>query len=112
MRHLESMGYLVLHRNFRLGRYGEIDIVARLGDTLCFVEVKSRSSDRFGTPAEAVGWEKRQTMQAIASHYLATICDPCASARFDVVEVYLGQGEDGEPQVRSINHIEDAFQAQ
>ena len=108
--HLEAAGWRVLQRNFRLGRYGEIDIVARRGDTVCFVEVKSRSNDRFGTPAEAVNWDKRQTIRAIASHYMATRCGPGAHARFDVVEVYFRHGEDGAPSVRSINQIEDAFQ--
>ena len=110
-KHMESMGYSVLRRNYRLGRIGEVDIVAQLGSTICFVEVKSRSSDRFGAPAEAVNWEKRQTIQAIAGYYLATRRDPRAHARFDVIEVYLAYGEDGEPTVRSVNHIENAFQA-
>jgi putative endonuclease len=108
---LESLGYSVLHRNYRIGRYGEIDIIAKNGSIICFVEVKSRSSDRFGTPAEAVSWEKRQTIIAIASCYLATRRDPGAHARFDVAEVFFCYSEDGAPAVRTINYIEDAFQA-
>jgi len=86
-RYLESQGYTVLARNFRT-RLGEIDLIAREGPTLCFIEVKTRSSQAFGAPAEAVNTPKQQKMAHVASQYLAQQPQerPC---RFDVVEVYL-----------------------
>ncbi len=51
--YLENLGYEIFERNFRT-RFGEIDIIARDGETLCFVEVKKKTSDRFGSPAEMI----------------------------------------------------------
>ena len=68
--HLERLGYRVLGRGF-VARRGEIDLVCRRGDRLVLVEVKTRSSDRFGTPAEAVGPAKRRSMLAAAAEYRA-----------------------------------------
>ena len=56
---LERRGYEILDRRYRT-RVGEIDIVARDGETLAFIEVKARRSGRFGPPVEAVGPQKRQ----------------------------------------------------
>ena len=69
-RFLEQRGYHVLGSGFR-ARRGEIDLVCRRGDRLVLVEVKTRSSDRFGTPAEAVGARKRRALLAAAAEYRA-----------------------------------------
>ena len=69
-RFLERRGYRVLGSGFR-ARRGEIDLVCRRGDRLVLVEVKTRSSDRFGTPAEAVGARKRRALLAAAAEYRA-----------------------------------------
>jgi putative endonuclease len=69
-RFLEQRGYRVLGSGFR-ARRGEIDLVCRRGDRLVLVEVKTRSSDRFGTPAEAVGPRKRRALLAAAAEYRA-----------------------------------------
>ena len=80
------MGYAILARRYRT-RYGEIDIVAQDEDTLVFVEVKARRTDRFGTAAESVtGWKQRR-IAAMALDYLSWVNrldDPC---RFDVVAI-------------------------
>ncbi|WP_296805704.1 YraN family protein [Thiocapsa sp.] len=79
-RHLQPIA-----RNHRC-RFGEIDLVMRDGETLVFVEVRYRRSDRFGSPAETVDRRKQQRLAAAASHYLQahpTVL-PC---RFDVVAV-------------------------
>jgi putative endonuclease len=92
-RHLQPIA-----RNHRC-RFGEIDLVMRDGETLVFVEVRYRRSDRFGSPAETVDRRKQQRLAAAASHYLQahpTVL-PC---RFDVVAV---SGED------RIEWIKDAF---
>ena len=57
-KYLRRRGYKILTRNYREYQIGEIDIIAHKGNTLAIVEVKSRSNDSFGTPAEAVNYEK------------------------------------------------------
>lgn len=87
---LERLGYAVLARRYRR-RGGEIDIIARDGDTLVFVEVKTRDGGRFGTGAEAVTQLKRRRLVGTALDYLArhrAVECPC---RFDVVSVHLGE---------------------
>jgi len=91
-RELERRGYAIVARRFRV-RSGELDIVARDGPTLVFVEVKARESRDFGEAAEAVTWLKRRTMSRLAVDYMArhrlTNC-PC---RFDVVSIHLDAGD-------------------
>ena len=91
-RELERRGYAIVARRYRQ-RYGELDIVARDGPTLVFVEVKARESRDFGEAAEAVTWLKRRTMSRLAVDYMArhrlTNC-PC---RFDVVSIHLEAGD-------------------
>ncbi len=69
-RHLESLGWRVIGAGF-LARRGEIDLVCRDGDRLVLVEVKTRASDRYGSPALAVGYRKRRTLAAAAAEYRA-----------------------------------------
>jgi putative endonuclease len=104
-RYLASVGYRILERRYRT-RAGEIDFIAEDGDTLVFVEVKTRSSLSFGRPAEAVDARKRARLAAAASLYLARRGSPDRSCRFDVVEV-LESG--GAP--RRILLIRDAFES-
>jgi putative endonuclease len=80
---LERNGLVVVARNYRT-RQGEIDLIARDGATLVFVEVRMRSSERFGGGAESIGWRKRSRIAAAARHYLMRLRrePPC---RFDVV---------------------------
>lgn len=84
---LENRGYQILERNYRC-RSGEIDLIARQGEYLCFVEVKYRSGNSCGTPLEAVGYRKQQQIIKVAKYYLMrgqysmdTAC------RFDVVAI-------------------------
>ncbi|KKR27352.1 MAG: hypothetical protein UT60_C0052G0005, partial [candidate division CPR2 bacterium GW2011_GWD2_39_7] len=62
-------GYKVLERNFK-NRFGEIDIVARDGNIFCFIEVKWRRNDRFGSGLEAVGYRKQQKIIRMVKEYL------------------------------------------
>jgi putative endonuclease len=101
-RHLASRGLAIVERNAR-SRYGEIDLVARDGDTLVFVEVRLRRSDRFGGAAASIGAAKRARMIAAAGGYLARL--PRAPAcRFDVV---LLDGLDG-ARVEWLRDVVDA----
>jgi putative endonuclease len=82
-RFLERQGLAIVARNYRT-RLGEIDLVARDGATLVFVEVRMRSSDHYGGGAESIGWRKRSRIEAAARQYLARLRGEPA-CRFDVV---------------------------
>ena len=71
-RHLEGSGFTIVERNFRT-RGGEIDIVARKGDALVFVEVRSREVSAFGTPEESVTPAKRRRIVGAARQYLSKV---------------------------------------
>jgi putative endonuclease len=86
---LRRLGYAILARRYRT-RVGELDIVARDGETLVFVEVKARRSDEFGTPGEAVTWRKRRKLQSMATDFLSRGRLSAVSCRFDVVAITIG----------------------
>jgi len=88
-RHLRKAGYKILERNYR-SRAGEIDFVARDGETLCFIEVKGRRSTMFGSPAEALTLEKQRRITRAAQTYLRERRLPDAVCRFDVVAIRDG----------------------
>ena len=89
---LERRGYAVLARRYRR-RYGELDIVARDGRTVVFVEVKAREGLEFGAGSEAVTALKRRRMAAVALDYLARHRLNDAPCRFDVVSIDLAGGK-------------------
>ncbi len=88
---LEKRGYVIVDRRFRT-RCGELDIVAREGGVLVFVEVKARSGCSFGTPFESVTWKKRQRLSQMAASYLYVKRLAAVPCRFDVVSVIEQQG--------------------
>ena len=95
---LKSYGYRITARNFKTP-FGEVDILARQGETLVLIEVKTRTGDRYGAPKEAVGKSKQLRYKRIAQFYgLQTGEEP--NARFDVAEVFA----DGR-----IEYYENAF---
>lgn len=86
--YLQRSGYRILERNYRCF-LGEMDIIAEDGDIIVFVEVKSRKSETFGEPQEAVGLEKQKKISRISLHYLQQKRLETSNARFDVVAVKL-----------------------
>jgi putative endonuclease len=90
-RFLRGQGYCILERNYRCP-LGEVDIIARDGNTVVFVEVKTRTSGRFGTPQESIGPQKQKRMTAIALYYLKGRGWLGKPARFDVAAVSLRDG--------------------
>lgn len=84
--YLEREGYELLARNWRCKR-GEIDIIARDGHVLVFVEVKTRCSTRLGTAAEAVDRHKRERLRELALCYISKTGQAAAAYRFDVAAV-------------------------
>ena len=89
---LQRAGYRIVERNFRC-KAGELDIIARDGDVLAFVEVRSRASDAHGHAAEMVGPAKRRQVARIAAHYLALKRPAIDRVRFDVVALTGGDIE-------------------
>src|SRR5262245_64523426 len=83
---LERRGYAILARRYRT-KYGEIDIIAREGETTVFVEVKARTTGEFGTAAEAVTRRKQLRLISMAREYLALNRLTDVPCRFDVVAV-------------------------
>ncbi|MEH3157325.1 MAG: YraN family protein [Gordonia paraffinivorans] len=92
--HLLRQGCSVLERNWRC-RWGELDIIAREGSTLVVVEVKTRTGDRFGTPAEAVTPAKYRRLRRLTGLWLEGQTDRWSAIRFDVVAVLLDLRTDG-----------------
>jgi putative endonuclease len=88
-RFLRRNGYKILYRNFRARGGGEIDIVCRDGDTLVFVEVKTRAQDEFGRPIEAVDRQKQMRVSRGGLTWLRLLDNPDILFRFDVVEVLM-----------------------
>ena len=89
---LRKNGYKILYRNFRGRTGGEIDVVCRDRDTLVFVEVKTRTSEDFGRPFDAVDRDKRKRISRGGLAWLRLLDNPDILFRFDVVEVIIAEG--------------------
>ena len=96
------LGYRVVVRNFRC-RAGEIDLVALDGDTVVFLEVRTRSGAGRGTPLESVDGRKQAQVGRVARHYLAMRGWHERAARFDVIGIRW----DADPP--SVEHVRGAF---
>jgi putative endonuclease len=103
VRFLEKEGLAVVARGFRWHR-GEIDVIARDGETVVFAEVKTRTDDDFGVPEESVTPAKRRQIRRVAAAYLAENRLESVPCRFDVLAVEFEA--DGAAVVR---HLKDAF---
>jgi putative endonuclease len=104
-RWLQADGRRVLGRNFRGVSRGEIDIVARHGESLTFVEVKTRTSRAHGRPADNVGPDKQRLMMRGAHDWLRELDVRPVRFRFDIAEITLIPGE-----LPQVHVIENAFQ--
>jgi putative endonuclease len=85
---LQQQGYKVLTRNYRTP-YGEVDLIAKDGDTLVFLEVKLRRSEFFGPPQAAVNTAKQRHLIRAAQYYLSRQGTADIKFRFDVVAITL-----------------------
>lgn len=99
--YLQKQGYTILHKNYRYKR-GEIDLIAKKESLLVFVEVKTRSTDTFGYPEEAVNLRKERMLLNAADEYIQQQ-NWKRDIRFDIIAVTLTTPEP------FIHHIEDAF---
>lgn len=100
-------GYRIIKRNYRT-KTSEIDIIAKKGDTLAFVEVKTRSSESFSKAAEAVDTFKQRKIIKGAMSFISD-CTDDVSLRFDIMEVYINKKSIFHRY--RINHIISAFDA-
>ena len=101
--HVEAQGYMILCRNYR-NSFGELDIIAKDEEDLVFIEVKSRTSQTYGLPVEAVSYRKRRKLSIMAMFYMTQHRLHGIPCRFDVIEVDLRHYDT--PQ---IHHIQNAF---
>ncbi len=101
-RFLVNEGYKLVERNYRCAA-GEVDLIVLDGRVIVFVEVKTRSGDRFGSPFEAVEWRKQRKMVRAAQFFLSQKGLHQRDARFDVIGISW-PGE--EP---TVEHIKNAF---
>jgi putative endonuclease len=107
---LRVKGARIVARNWRpaqKGMRGEIDVIAQVGEFICFIEIKTRKSDLMGAPQEAVGQFKRRQISRLANAYLSAAGNAEVPCRFDVIEVWLSPGQ--KPRVE---WIENAFDFQ
>lgn len=96
-RYLKKSGWKILERNFK-NPFGEVDIIAERKGVIAFVEVKTRLSDIFGLPSEAVNADRKRRYVKAAEFYFTNRPVDCV-LRFDIIEIFRGQ----------INHMENAF---
>jgi len=87
---LSSKGMRILARNYRC-RLGEIDLVGQIGDTIVIVEIRSRSSSQWGTPAESVRYKKRQKLKKLAAEYMCQHGKSNCNCRIDVLGLLFGE---------------------
>ena len=101
---LEERGWRILARNYRFGRR-EVDLVARRGAVLAFVEVKTRAGRGFGEPEESVTALKRREVEAVARDFVRRHRIGSLEIRFDVVAIVVGPGR----RVERLTHIPGAW---
>lgn len=103
--YLSSAGYKILERNFRC-RTGEIDIIGKDGKFICFIEVKTRKSTKYGLPCESVNYKKQSKIYKTANVYALKNKLHNINFRFDVVEILLNTYKN----THRIKLIKNAFQ--
>ena len=101
VRYLQEKGYEIMTRNYRY-QHAEIDLIAKKGKLLVFIEVKTRTNLSYGNPEEFVSYTKAKLVMKAAEHYIFAN-DWLHDIRFDIVAVTLAGNE------LRINHLEDAF---
>ena len=89
-RFLRKQGYIIVARNYRLSSGdAEADLIAREGEDLVIVEVKTRATDEFGPPEQAINPEKRRHLMRVAREYARKTDTPWEQVRFDIVSIVL-----------------------
>ena len=99
--YLKANNYVILATNWHF-KQKEIDIIAKIGEIIVFIEVKARTTIEFGEPEEAVNLKKQRFLISAANHYLLEK-EIDAEARFDIISIVLHKGE------MILKHIPEAF---
>lgn len=102
--YLDQKGYVILENNFRVP-FGEIDIIAEKNNCICFVEVKSRKSYKYGLPEEAITPYKKDKIIKVALLYIKKKRIENKIFRFDIISIIF----DSNNKITKIKHITDAF---
>lgn len=102
---LKRKGLRILARNYRFGRQ-EIDIIAEDRNTICFIEVKTRTNNNFGSPEEAITSEKKKHLVNLAISYIKRFNLVGRDVRFDVIAIRWNG------KIPQVNYIKDAFIAE
>lgn len=106
--YLENRGFSILDRNYRI-KNAEIDIIAKDGNAIAFIEVKTRKNLRKGLPAESVNYVKQKKIISAAMYYIRENNLNNVRLRFDVIEVFL---QNNYNDSFKFNLIKNAFQAE
>lgn len=100
--YLKKKGYTILNRNFR-SKIGELDIVARDGNVIVFIEVKTRNKLSYGLPCESINEIKKRHIKRMADFYTMINNIEDIDLRIDVIEIFIIE------DTVSVHHIENAF---
>jgi len=100
--HLMQKGYTILEQNWRYKR-SEVDLIARIGNTFVFIEVKTRNTEFFGMPESFVTDKKQEQLAKAAEAYCTEYADDNMDVRYDIIAVILNAHE------KKVQHFEDAF---
>lgn len=105
LKYLKENNYKIIERNFRHKKLGEIDIIAEDKNVLVFIEVKTRKSEKYGSPLEAVNTCKQKKIKKMAEYYLTYKKIKEKNCRMDVLTITL----DKENKVKNINLVKNAI---
>lgn len=105
---LKTNGYRILARNYKT-KLGEIDIIARDKDTVCFIEVKTRHSDRFGLPQEAISRSKQRHIAKVALVFLKENNLLDKRARFDVISIMHSEDTSKLDLIKNAFELDQSF---
>lgn len=101
-KYLENLGYKILDMNYKYSRYGEIDIIALYKNELCFVEVKTRRNNKFGTPMEAITKDKLIKIQLSAKNYIQEKKPKFEHYRIDAISIELKENKEEITHIKNI----------
>ena len=101
-KYLENLGYKILDMNYKYSRYGEIDIIALYKNELCFVEVKTRRNDKFGTTMEAITKDKLIKIQLSAKNYIQEKKPKFEHFRIDAISIELKENKEEITHIKNI----------
>ncbi|MDH5507960.1 MAG: YraN family protein [Anaerolineae bacterium] len=102
-KYLSQKGYAIIERNFRT-EYGEIDLVAKIEQTVVFVEVKTRTTPSYGYPEEAITAEKMEHMWAAAQAYIQAHSEAQTDWRIDVIAI-INLGKNSTPEITHFENV-------